>query len=670
MDLLKCEVCGGKLIREEGNVFICESCGNKVLSESEGDFEAYQSELMSNANALLQKQSFDDAYLAFESILAKNPQNIEARWNLLLCRYGVQYEQDLLTKRMIPTISRMRYEAFVDDPDYQTILRNVGKAEQENYKNLGEEIQSIQVGYLKIVEKEQPYDVFISFKETGKNGERTRDYEIAYEIYDRLNEHGIRTFFSPVTLMNKAGQEYEPYIFSALYSSGVMVLVGTSEESINSPWVKNEWSRYLALMRTDSDKFLLPVYEEMEKEEFPPEIPIREAVNFKNDGAVLDLVHGILTLSGKGREVSADDDATRILQLTTEMRTAVETQKWEKAEQFADSILDIDAKNAEVHLYLLLTKFKVTEPTRLLEADASWIDSPYYNRALKYATSVQKQMLESIKVQYITRVEEERKHAAEISEQSRRKKETEDAMRRAVSLIREKRYVEAQNIITAQAFDHADSKKYLEKCRKGIIAEQELSNPHFLYNRLKKVHPDIFNEMTKRYRKKKSARGGFLDGEENFTIISGVVLMIEIVLVMLGIIPEMAGPIIASIIFLVILGRFGVFRFLNMFTGGFYIIGVVFVCGFPYAIAGQIGSYIAVMSFFAVIGGLCIFIGGISAWTEKKLMRLICEYREYMESTISPLEEQLWQEFKDTYSPYGLFFDRPRSIINSLEGTK
>ena len=81
---------------------------------------------------------------------------------------------------------------------------------------------------------------------------------MAQEIYYQLTEQGRRVFFARITLEDKAGQQYEPYIFAALNSARVMIVVGSSARNFNAVWVKNEWSRFLALMKKDKKKLLLP----------------------------------------------------------------------------------------------------------------------------------------------------------------------------------------------------------------------------------------------------------------------------------------------------------------------------------------------------------------------------------------------------------------------------
>ena len=76
-------------------------------------------------------------------------------------------------------------------------------------------------------------------------------------------------FFSRITLEDKIGTAYEPYIFSALNSAKVMVVLGTRAEYFQAAWVKNEWSRYLALIRNGEKKMLIPAYRDMDPYDLP-----------------------------------------------------------------------------------------------------------------------------------------------------------------------------------------------------------------------------------------------------------------------------------------------------------------------------------------------------------------------------------------------------------------
>ena len=126
-------------------------------------------------------------------------------------------------------------------------------------------------GIIEVSSREEPYDIFICYKETDETGQRTLDSVLAQDLYDALTEKGYRVFFSRITLEDKLGQEYEPYIFAALNSARVMLAVGTDYEYYNAPWVKNEWSRYLQLIAAGQKKSLIPCYKNIDVYDMPKE---------------------------------------------------------------------------------------------------------------------------------------------------------------------------------------------------------------------------------------------------------------------------------------------------------------------------------------------------------------------------------------------------------------
>ena len=97
------------------------------------------------------------------------------------------------------------------------------------------------------------------------------DSVIANDIYHQLKQEGFKVFYAAISLEDKLGKEYEPYIFSALNTAKVMLALGTKPEYFNAVWVKNEWSRFLKIMKKDRSKLLIPCYRDMDPYELPEE---------------------------------------------------------------------------------------------------------------------------------------------------------------------------------------------------------------------------------------------------------------------------------------------------------------------------------------------------------------------------------------------------------------
>lgn len=290
--VFKCKMCGGDIEVIKGtNTGKCIYC-KSVMTLPNLDNEKIIN-LYNRANDLRLNSEFDKAQKVYESVLEIDNKQTEAHWGLLLCKYGVEYVDDPKTKKKIPTCHRTSDYSILLDSDYKVIKKEAHGGTLRIYEKEAKQIDDIQKSILFISKKEKPYDVFICYKETNDKGERTHDSVIAQDIYDKLVEKGLKVFFSRITLEDKLGQEYEPYIYSALKSSKVMLVVGTKEEYFNAVWVKNEWSRYLQMMKMDKGKALIPVYSNIDAYKLPEEFAMLQSQSMDKVGAIQDLVRGV-----------------------------------------------------------------------------------------------------------------------------------------------------------------------------------------------------------------------------------------------------------------------------------------------------------------------------------------------------------------------------------------
>lgn len=293
--VFKCKMCGGDIIPIEGtNTGKCEYC-KSVMTLPNSDDEKIVN-LYNRANFLRISNDFDKAKDVYESILTIDNKQIEAHWGILLCKYGVEYVDDPKTKAKVPTCHRTMDTSILNDSDFKLIKKESYGDALDLYIKEAEAIDKIQKDILSISLKEKPYDVFICYKETDDKNERTHDSVIAQDIYDKLVEQGFKVFFARITLEDKLGQEYEPYIYSALKSAKVMLVVGTKEEYFNAVWVKNEWSRYLEMIKQDKGKTLIPVFSKIDPYKLPEEFSMLQAQSMDKVGAMQDLVRGVKKL--------------------------------------------------------------------------------------------------------------------------------------------------------------------------------------------------------------------------------------------------------------------------------------------------------------------------------------------------------------------------------------
>ena len=296
MTIFKCKMCGGSLEINNETVATCEYCGTMQTIPRLTDDK--RSNLYDRANHFRRNNEYDKATGIYEQILAEDTSDSEAYWSLVLCKYGIEYVEDPKTHKRMPTVNRVQLTSILDDENYKCALKYSDTEQKKVYEEEAKVINKIQKNILEISEREEPYDVFICYKESDDKGQRTNDSVMAQDIYTQLEQEGLNVFFARISLEDKLGSAYEPYIFAALNSAKVMLVVGTKPEHFNAVWVKNEWSRYLIHVNEGENKTLIPVYAEMDPYDLPVEFSHLQAQDMSKIGFMQDLVRGVKKLKG------------------------------------------------------------------------------------------------------------------------------------------------------------------------------------------------------------------------------------------------------------------------------------------------------------------------------------------------------------------------------------
>lgn len=355
MSTLKCKMCGGAIDFEQGaTVCTCEYCGTKqTLPRLDDERKA---NLYDRANHFRRNNEYDKAMSIYEQILNEDNTDAESYWSIVLCKYGIEYVEDPATHKRVPTVNRAQFTSVIADEDYKKALEYADIEQKMIYEEEAKTIDEIQKGILEISKKEDPFDVFICYKETDNDGRRTRDSVLATDLYHQLTQEGFKVFFSRITLEDKLGTAYEPYIFAALNSAKVMVVLGTKPEFFNAVWVKNEWSRYLALIRKGEKKMLIPAYKDMDPYDLPEEFSHLQAQDMGKLGFMQDLIRGIKKILADSKSQAqtvtqnvVNNYSANVTALLKRGNIALEDGEWDRANEFFEEVLNNDAECAEAY---------------------------------------------------------------------------------------------------------------------------------------------------------------------------------------------------------------------------------------------------------------------------------------------------------------------------------
>ena len=496
MALFKCKMCGGSLeVLPGATVIECEYCGTQqTLPKLDDDRRA---NLYDRANHFRRNNEFDKAMGIYEQILNEDTADAEAYWSLVLCRYGIEYVEDPSSHKRIPTVNRAQFTSVFDDDNYKSARKYADSLQKSVYEAEAKAINEIQKGILAISQKEEPFDVFICYKETDANGRRTPDSVLANDLYHQLTQEGFKVFFARITLEDKLGSAYEPYIFAALNSAKVMVALGTKPEYFKAVWVKNEWSRYLSLIKQGQKKILIPAYRDMDPYDLPDEFSHLQAQDMSKLGFMQDLVRGIKKItqstdriSEKGQNTEPAGSSTNTSPLIKRIFMFLEDENWASADEYCEKVLDIDPESAEAYLGKLMADLHAKTQEELKNCERPFDGDNNYKKMMRFADNGLKETISGYIDHIYAQIEEAR--LSEIYDRAS------NIMYSSSS--RNNRYSEAAEIFES-ILQYRDSGEMAEKCRQyaeesrkdAILSEATLllraKNSAYLsvYDRIRKV---------------------------------------------------------------------------------------------------------------------------------------------------------------------------------------
>ena len=402
MTIFKCKMCSAPIeITNDMTVCECETCGTKqTLPKLDNELKV---NLYDRANDFRRNNEYDKAMGIYKQILSEDVTDAEAYWSLVLCRYGIEYREDAFTHKRMPVMNRTQYTSVFDDPNYRMALKYADTMQREMYENEANVFNELQKEILASAQEEEPFDIFLCYKDADDDGRRTKDSVLATDLYQALTNEGFKVFFERITLENKSGILCEPYIFSALNSAKVMIAIGTKPEYFNATWVKNEWSRYLALIKRGQKKMLIPVYQDMAEYDLPVEFSHLQAQDMESPDFTNRLIKKIKKLVPNR---DSENDLGKIIynpeSLLKRMNMFLEDAEWAKADEYAERALDLNPECVEAYLGKLLAELQVSVKEDLRVVKFPFDHSKNYQKVMRFGDEELKNELDEY-IDYIYR---------------------------------------------------------------------------------------------------------------------------------------------------------------------------------------------------------------------------------------------------------------------------
>ena len=501
--ILECKQCGGQLSPEENQKIVyCKFCGSANAISVADRFGLYN-----RANYLRRQNEFDRAMGIYEDIIKEDQTDAEAYFGMALCKYGIEYVDDPETDKKVPTCHRTRFTLMSQDEDFKKAIEYADSDTLSVYMEEATKIDIILKKIQQLSSKQEKYDVFICYKESDANGDRTQTSVLAQDIYEHLTNKGYKTFFARKTLESKLGSDYEPVIFSALYSAKVMLVIGTKPEEFQAVWVRNEWVRFMERISNADECTLIPLYKDMSPYELPNELANIQALDMGKIGYIQDLLDGIGKLVKKGSNEGAAiagvaagtiEGSVNVSGLKKRAFLFLEQGDFKSASQYFERVLDQNPEDSESYWGKLLAKLECHIEEELENVSVPIKEMQNFQMAVRFGTEEQKEkyqryndLIEARLYEEAKRREEEEQLAAirKSEEEKKRKEENERIKKRNkkqlisflktiiifILILAVLRFsLTAIGKIKESLSNSASSKNYVDKVEKLVVNEEEL----------------------------------------------------------------------------------------------------------------------------------------------------------------------------------------------------
>lgn len=155
MAIIKCKMCGGDLnVAGDSQIAVCEYCGTQQTVPKQDNEKKLT--LFARANRLRFACEFDKAAGVYESIVAEFPEEPEAYWGLVLCKYGIEYVDDPATGKKVPTCHRSSFDSVLEDANFELVMEYSDVVTRKIYREEAKAIEELRRGIIEVSSRKSP----------------------------------------------------------------------------------------------------------------------------------------------------------------------------------------------------------------------------------------------------------------------------------------------------------------------------------------------------------------------------------------------------------------------------------------------------------------------------------------------------------------------------------
>ena len=360
INIMKCKNCGSQngVVDLHNGFYQCVACGAWIKKEGTGGNTA-----CSIGYDHINNFDFTKAETTFDGILREDPCSRDALWGKLLARFGIVFLRGYGEAVSKPTFCFSKEDIgtarFTDQKEYKTLMELSGNDadSREIYQKKAKEIDNQLSDIKGDLAKKCDYDVFICVKigtavddNAPHTNQRTKDYEIAREIYNDLTAKGLKVFCSEIS---RRGQiEYDKEIWSAMLRSRKILVIGTRRDYLMSCWVRSEWKRWIYLIergKRSRDTFVSYIPDDNWQDIRPLEWDTYR-INIWKKEDYRKMIKQLCEGDSVAKQTSASGTSDTFEDMVKNLRGLIIAGDWEEAEKALSKIPDNIKGRAEIQL--------------------------------------------------------------------------------------------------------------------------------------------------------------------------------------------------------------------------------------------------------------------------------------------------------------------------------
>jgi tetratricopeptide (TPR) repeat protein len=171
-----------------------------------------------------------------------------------------------------------------------------------------------------------------------------------------------------------------------------MLVIGTRKEHFEAVWVKNEWSRFLAIMKKDRSRLLIPCYRDMDAYDIPDELSNLQSQDMSKVGFIQDILRGVKKVLDAGKSVEKAPSAAAgttaapgVESLMKRGKLFLEDEDWKQADEYFDKVLDIDPEYAPAYVGKLRAELEMQREEWLGDNENPISELGNFQKAVRFA---------------------------------------------------------------------------------------------------------------------------------------------------------------------------------------------------------------------------------------------------------------------------------------------